>query len=152
MAFSSFPYFLTYSQNTAMGITANDSMSGSQLSLRQIQGNFLSLFNIDFENGVFGLATSGNQLVLDISELASGKPLVLKPYNSASMTQRWDFYTRPGFILNRQNPNLVIDNKDRGGNGSLIWLYEFNASPAQQWAFKPLTSAQRSELLFAEQA
>ena len=147
MAFSSVPYFITYSQNTTLGIAANDSISGSQLSLKPIQGNFLALFNIDFENGLLGLATSGNNLVIDISELASGKPLVLKPYNPSTVSQRWDLYSRPGFIANRQNANLVIDNQNRGGVGSLIWLYEFNASPAQQWALKPLTTALRSELV-----
>ena len=147
MSFSSVPYFLTYSQNTALGITAKDSMSGSQLYLQPIQGNFLSLFNIDFANGVFALATSGNQLVIDISDLSSGKPLVLRPYNPSSLSQQWDLFSRPGFISSRQNNNLVIDNQSRGGVGDLIWLYEFNASPAQQWALKPLTSAQRSELV-----
>ncbi|MGR2662242.1 hypothetical protein ACUXVY_11675 [Chromobacterium haemolyticum] len=147
MSFSSVPYFLTYSQNTSLGITAKDSMSGSQLYLQPIQGNFLSLFNIDFANGVFALATSGNQLVIDISDLSSGKPLVLRPYNPSSLSQQWDLFSRPGYISSRQNNNLVIDNQSRGGVGSLIWLYEFNASPAQQWALKPLTSAQRSELV-----
>ncbi|MCW3481647.1 RICIN domain-containing protein [Neisseriaceae bacterium JH1-16] len=143
MAFSSVPYFITYTQNTTLAITANDSITGAGLKLGPVKNNILALFNIDFDNGVFGLAASGNQLVIDVSQLSNAKGLILTEAGSTK-TQRWDLHSRPGFILNSQNSGLVIDDEGRGGLGSQVWLYEFNASPAQQWTLQPLTSLQAS--------
>lgn len=98
------------------------------------------LWDLDSRTGVISLVASDENLALAIKNkvIANGTDIVLQVTNQNEPTQKWDFSSKPGFILSQANRSYVIDDDTRGGAGTRVQLYEFNGSIAQQWIFVPL--------------
>ncbi|BES86901.1 hypothetical protein PEC302107_31220 [Pectobacterium araliae] len=99
------------------------------------------LWDLDSRTGVISLVVSDGTLALAIKNktITNGTDIVLQVKNVDESTQKWDFSSKPGFILSQANKNYVIDNDTRGGAGNRIQLFEFNGSIAQQWKFTPIS-------------
>jgi hypothetical protein len=121
---------LRWQQDHSLGISADDSIAGSSMHLKSITVDFAK-WDVDKDKGSIALNYSGDQLYLTVGNggVTSSSALTL----TTSPTSPWDFKTKPGFIMWRGS-SLVIDVQGRSSTG-IVWLYDFNGSPAQQWAF-----------------
>ena len=141
MAFSSTSYFITSAYFPDYAIVAEDSSKGSRLSLQPFQNNFAALFNIDFDQGLFALATSGNQLVIAANEVADGSPLQLDLLPEPALpSQRWDVFSQPGNIVSQadRTPGLRL----RHGKifPPALRLRKLHPGRPPMWILRPLTA------------
>lgn len=140
MSFTSVPFFITYADNPELALCAEDSIKDAPLVLKPLQGNMLSLFNVDFVNGLFGLATSGNQLVIGAMQIESGAPLNMQLLDDANKDkQRWDVFSTPGNIVSYADPTLVIGQRARTGKLPPLELTEQDFDHYPQWILRPFT-------------
>ncbi|KAA0087686.1 hypothetical protein CIW54_13130 [Paraburkholderia sp. T12-10] len=105
-------------------------------------GRFL-LWDLDFDTGAIKLVASNNTLAIDTQgqRISAETPAVLNAYDRNAASQKWDFISKPNFILSVSNPSLCLDNKGRSiTDGNTVWLYPFNGSLAQEWALVPLSN------------
>lgn len=121
---------LRWQQDHLLGIAADDSISGATMHLKSIDDEF-SKWDVDKDKGCIRLTYAGDQLYLTAG--SDGAKSSSKLTLSTTTVSPWDFKSKPGFIMWRGS-NFVIDVQGRS-SGGVIWLYDFNASPAQQWAF-----------------
>ncbi|UTH76423.1 hypothetical protein [Chromobacterium sp. IIBBL 290-4] len=146
MSFSSVPFFITFAENPELAISAEDSIKGAQLVLKPLSNNLLALFNIDFVQGLFGLATSGNQLVIGAEDIRLGAPLTLQLLQPANnIQQRWDVFSTPGNIISAADPTLAFGYRQRIEPPSLQ-LSELDDEYYPQWIFRPFTAVPRGAL------
>ena len=146
MSFSSVPFFITFAENPELAISAEDSINGARLVLKPLRNNLLALFNVDFVHGLFGLATSGNQLVIGVEEIGLGAPLTLQLLQPTDNSQqRWDVFSTPGNIVSVADPTLAFGYRLRIEPPPLQ-LSEHDDDHYPQWIFRPFTSAQRDAL------
>ncbi|KJH67408.1 hypothetical protein [Chromobacterium violaceum] len=145
MSFSSVPFFITFAENPELAICAEDSIKGARLVLKPFKNNLLALFNVDFVQGLFGLATSGNQLVIGAEDITLGAPLALQLLQPESgKLQRWDIFSAPGNIVSAADSCLAFGYRLR--TEPPLQLTELNAPPFPQWIFLPFTTTQRGIL------
>lgn len=120
---------IRWQENHSLGIAADDPCSGSNVHLKQISSDYAK-WEVDKDAGIIRLNYASGQLYLGYAGApSSGSALVLTVDNIAT----WDFSSKPGFIM-LKGTKLAIDVQSRNPGG-VVWLYTFNASPAQQWAF-----------------
>ncbi|WP_199155670.1 hypothetical protein [Chromobacterium sp. ASV23] len=140
MSFTSVPFFITYADNPELALCAEDSMKGAPLVLRPLQGNMLALFNVDFVSGLFGLATSGNQLVIGAEQIELGSPLKMQLLDDADKDkQRWDIFSAPGDIISYADPTLAIGLCAGTDKLRPLELTELDFDRYPQWILRPFT-------------
>lgn len=135
------PWMIVYGANPTMCLGAKDQMAGAQLNLIPRNSSAqMTLWSIDNTSNQICLYSAGNMLAIDIGgAIANQTPLTLNLSNANSTTQKWDYQSNPKFIMSRANSQFCIDDQNRQQQGgTLVWLYQFNASPAQQWLLVPL--------------
>lgn len=143
MSFTSVPFFITYAENPELALSAEDSMKGAPVVLKPLQGNMLSLFNVDFVSGLFGLATSGNQLVIGTMQIELGAPLNMQLLNDAEKDkQRWDIFSTPGNIVSYADPTLAIGPRARTDKLCPLELTELDFDHYPKWILRPFTAVQ----------
>lgn len=135
-------YTIVWKADTSKCLGVKDQQAGAPVGLWPLKTTGATIvWNIDFTKNVIFLNSSGGQLALDFQggKVGAEVPLVLSEYNGTpSDSQRWTFLSRPGFIVSMANTSLVVDDKYRGTeDGTPVWGYPFNGSPAQQW--KPVS-------------
>jgi hypothetical protein len=130
---SSKAYKIVYEADTSMCIGVVDVQAGEGACLRSAS-DLHTTWNLDLDAGALYLDASGSQLAL--TNQGAGKQLVLTEYSSTGPTdaQRWDFQSRPGFIISAVEPEQAIDNRSRvDKEGNVVQAYAFNGSAAQMW-------------------
>lgn len=127
---------IRWQEDHSLCITVDDAISGAGAHLKALNSKY-SRWDVDKSVGSIKLTYAGDQLFLTVGSagVKSGSALVL----TTESVSPWDFSTKPGFILWR-GKSLAIDVQGRQANG-VIWLYDFNGSPAQQWSFMPYDMA-----------
>ena len=141
MAFRSTSYFITSAYFPDYAIVAEDSSKGSRLSLQPFQNNFAALFNIDFDQGLFALATSGNQLVIAANEVADGSPLQLDLLPEPALpSQRWDVFSQPGNIVSQADRTLAFGFGMEKIFPPALRLRKLHPGRPPMWILRPLTA------------
>ncbi|MBN3199026.1 MULTISPECIES: RICIN domain-containing protein [Pectobacterium] len=132
---------LKYAADKTLALGVSDQMKDAKAVLLRADSSLDKiLWDLNSSTGVISLAASDGNLALAIKNKAitSGTDIVLQVTNQNEPTQKWDFASKPGFILSQANKSYVIDDDTRGGAGTRVQLYEFNGSIAQQWKFVPI--------------
>lgn len=140
MGFSSTSYFITSAYFPDYAIVADDSIKGARLSLQPFQNNFAALFNIDFDRGLFALATSGNQLVIAANEVADGSPLQLDLLPEPALpSQRWDVFSQPGNIVSQADRALAFGFGMEKIFPPALRLRKLHPGRPPMWILRPMT-------------
>lgn len=120
---------IRWQEDHSLGIAAEDSQSGAKLNLQKISADYAK-WEVDKSAGIIRLNYAGGQLYLGYAGSPCSQNLLTLTVDNVAT---WDFTSKPGFIM-LKGTKLVIDVQNRSPGGR-IWLYDFNGSPAQQWAF-----------------
>ncbi|KVD76973.1 hypothetical protein WS62_31300 [Burkholderia sp. ABCPW 14] len=136
-------YIIEYAaqKNFAIGVT--DKMAGKSVVLLDLRKNpdpskYIWEVQDDF---TIALHSSSDNLIIDAANLTDQSPLILSTYDpdNVTKTQKWRY--KDSFFKNDTNTKYCIDLDNRKvSDGSTIWVYTSNGSPAQQWILSPYSS------------
>lgn len=138
-------FTIEYKQDTRYVMGVTDQIVGAAVVLKEKKttaGRYI-FWDLDYDTGSIKLVASNDTLAIDTQgqRITAETPAVLNAYDPGAASQKWDFVSKPNFILSVSNPSLCLDNKGRSiTDGNPVWLYQFNGSLAQEWNLVPLSN------------
>lgn len=136
-------YIIEYASKRNFVIGVADQMSGQSVVLLDLQKNpdpskYIWDLQDDF---TIALHSSSDNLIIDVANLTAQSPFFLSVYDPDNVTQTQKWRYKDSFYRNETNQKYCIDLDHRQiVDGSTIWAYTFNGSPAQQWILSPYSS------------
>lgn len=93
-------------------------------------------FSYELESGYYRITKGPYALTADGDRITLSEP-------SDSQNQLWNLEeSGPNWVVRNVGTDTVIDDKwMQTSEGSPIWLYEYNGSPAQAWSIAPLSAS-----------